>query len=79
MKRTIMIFLTLMIVVSASLESFAAVGASNESVKKETENHIDVSKIDVYTDEFPSAYNNGTPCQDTKLNFYHEPFFANYV
>ena len=23
--------------------------------------------------------NNGTPCQDTKLNFYHEPFFANYV
>ena len=26
-----------------------------------------------------AAKNNGTPCQDTKLNFYHEPFFANYV
>ena len=26
-----------------------------------------------------AAFNNGTPCQDTKLNFYHEPFFANYV
>ena len=26
-----------------------------------------------------SSTNNGTPCQDTKLNFYHEPFFANYV
>ena len=22
---------------------------------------------------------NGTPCQDTKLNFYHEPFFDNCV
>ena len=69
MKRTIMIFLTLMIVVSASLESFAAVGASNESVKKETENHIDVSKIDVYTDEFPSAYieKDVVDLQDSKI------------
>lgn len=25
------------------------------------------------------ADNNGTPCQDTKLNFYHEPFFDNCV
>ena len=34
----------------------------------------------VYTSSgFYYKDNNGTPCQDTKLNFYHEPFFANYV
>lgn len=37
MKRTIMILLSLMIVISASSESFAAKGESNESMKKEVE------------------------------------------